>query len=127
MTKTTYDQVAAEAFTGDPTPRDEMEPWKRLSILIQSGINYAMVSEIERGVAIKRSQMAEGVAHGIAAIIYNTHSNGIEGIEGIDREAADSTVKYILAEVTTAVTQCLNNAAPETVVVGTRVSIDPQH
>jgi len=120
--KSTYDKVAAEAFAGDPTPRDEMEPWKRISILIQSGMNYAMAAEIERGVTIKHSQVAEGVAHALSSIIYNIHANAIDYI---DKEAADRTVQYIRAQVIMAVTQCLNNAAPETLVTGTTVTIKP--
>lgn len=120
--KSTYDKVAAEAFAGDPTPRDEMEPWQRISILIQSGMNYAMAAEIERGVTIKQSQVAEGVAHALSSIIYLIHANAIDYI---DKEAADRTVQYIHAHVIMAVTQCLNNAAPETLVTGTTVTIKP--
>lgn len=120
--KSTYDKVADEAFAGDPTPRDEMEPWKRISILIQSGMNHAMAAELERGVTIKQSQVAEGVAHAVASIIYNIHANAIDYL---DREVADRTVKYILGQVAEATTKCLLDAAPETLVTGTTVAIKP--
>ncbi len=120
--KSTYDKVAAEAFAGDSTPRDEMEPWKRISILIQSGMNYAMTAEMERGAEVKQAQVAEGVAHGIVSMIYNIHENAIDYL---DRESADKTVQYILAKVIMAVTQCLNNAAPKTIVTGTPVHAKP--
>jgi hypothetical protein len=109
MTKTTFDQCVNEAFGEAPTSRDLMEPWQRISILIQSGMNYAMFAEMERGKMVGQDQVAEGVTHALCSILYTVHANAIENT---GRPTADATVKHIVAGLAKAATDCFLGTAP---------------
>lgn len=120
--KSTYDKIVAEVLATCPQTRDEMEPWRRISILIQCGFNYAMSAEMERGETVKQAQVAEGVAHGLASIIFNLHANASDFL---DKESADKTVTYVANNIALAAAKAMSGNGPEVPTVGKPVYAKP--
>lgn len=69
-----YNEIEAEAFAVEknlPAPG-------RISVRIQSGLNYAISCEIEQKGTMNMQHLFSGLSHAIACMLQNVHSNAVE-------------------------------------------------